>query len=148
MGRTAKKEKPPFAKNLMAIRKSKGFKSGEVFAKHAGIPWSTYRQYEAGVSEGTPTNRQFLAQKLGVPVSAFYEDSTPESKGMVPSDLVKTLIIAAQSQSETPTLPKEELDLLRFFRDAGPDGKKAILRSAEAIFIANQPKNHSRTARR
>lgn len=138
MGRTAKKEKPLFAKNLMAIRKKKGFKSGEQFAKHAGIPWSTYRQYEAGVSEGTPTNRQFLADKLGVSISDLYWSGDREN--LIPKEVVKTLVLAANSLAKSDPRP-EVVSLLGVVPDLRDDQLKQVLDLAVRLAGFNKPKS-------
>lgn len=67
-----KKDKPVWAKNIIKRRKEAGYSSGEDFAEAIDIPYPTYRDIEAGTSEGRYETRQIIAQALKCGVADFY----------------------------------------------------------------------------
>lgn len=92
--KTEKGEKPTLAKNIIRMRKSRGWKSAEKFAEDAGIPYGTIRDIEAGYSEGQPETKRLIAKALGCTVEELYIDpSKIETKPADPTashDLTET----------------------------------------------------------
>lgn len=72
-----KNEKPAFAKNIISRRKSLGFKSARVFAEHIKIPYGTYRDIEAGYSEGWKDTKEAIADGLGCSISELFKVKEP-----------------------------------------------------------------------
>lgn len=70
MGKTPK---PIWARNIMARRKALGFASADDFAEHIGMSSATYRDIEAGVSEGRYENRETIAHGLRCSVADLYQ---------------------------------------------------------------------------
>lgn len=70
----AKNELKIFAENIKRYRKAAGFQSAEVFAEKLKIPYPTYRDIEAGVSEGRLELRSAIAETFNCTIADFYKD--------------------------------------------------------------------------
>lgn len=74
VGKMTKKTNSYFTENVRRLRRAKGFRSAEAFAETADIKYPTYRDIEAGESEGHPETRQKIARALGVTEADLFRD--------------------------------------------------------------------------
>lgn len=72
-----KTKKPQFAISIIAKRKNLGFKSAREFAEHIRIPYGTYRDIEAGYSEGWPQTKEAIAKGLKCSIGELYGAKDP-----------------------------------------------------------------------
>ncbi len=66
MRKAKKNEKPILSQSIILRRKAAGYRSGKAFAKYIGLPQSTLRDIEAGISGGWETTLDIIAKGLGL----------------------------------------------------------------------------------
>lgn len=100
MKKTGKREKPIFAKNVIARRKSLKW-SGHKLAEMADIPYPTLRDIEAGINAGRDETKRAIAKALGTNLSALYSEAIPTQIGLleqrlIPGEQTEAFLDAAQ----------------------------------------------------
>lgn len=79
MGTIRRKQKPIFARNVVAHRKRLKL-SGQALAEKAKIPYPTLRDIEAGYNHGREETRTAIAGALGVTMADLYRDESKEAQ--------------------------------------------------------------------
>jgi transcriptional regulator with XRE-family HTH domain len=114
-----KKEKPPFARNLILRRKALGW-NAHVLAEKARIPYPTLRNIEAGYVDGRRDNQEAIAAALGCSMADLYREDQNQPDSM-------ELAIAGL---HSPALPEHLLffsDVLKRLADADPHHRAAVI---------------------
>lgn len=95
MGRPSKREKPPFALNIIARRKGLGWNAHQL-AEMAEIPYPTLRDIEGGVNAGREDTKSKIAKALKCSVADLYDTGEVSAPVRPPPHELTTLIEAPE----------------------------------------------------
>lgn len=111
MEKTKKNEQTFLADNIVSLRTALGYRSAESFAEHAGLPYPTLRDIEAGISAGRPATIQKIASALGCTMDDLYK-----------------MPIGLKNKKDD-----SESELLRLYRQSDDVAKNSILETARRL---------------
>jgi len=144
-----KRANPIFGKNIVRLRKSKGFRSGKAFAEALKMPYPTIRDIEGGISGGNQETRNVIAEFLGVTEAELLMDPAKpvsnqiENKLFIPSinEIAEAVVAKIEAAKPPPvsildTSPKGKL--IKYIESLSDDEAAYIQDKAKGLIEARR----------
>lgn len=131
-----------FTENVRKRRREAGFASAEAFAAKIGIPYGTYRDIEAGISEGRFEVREAIAKELKCSIGDLYGASIPQEPLPQWANHVNGRLEAIEKRLEAPATVPIDPDLQKIRKHWGSIG--APLKSSVIYLVTGEDEDLER----